>query len=182
MAQKKVLEKGKQLYHGFTPKDLDKLSEPFDAKQILNVLIKKSERVKDKQWGNSLYLGYDESVPKGYIDTKNGEKSFIVGLELIDNLNYISSRDEAFAGNCGDNQVPENVQKEVEDIVGKNVGETMFMTFLGQNDYAFECFHDSEHQLEFIVPSVLISKFKVVSVTPIRYKHYEYIKEDTIKF
>ena len=36
--------------------------------QILNVLIKKSERVKDKQWGNSLYLGYDESVPKGYID------------------------------------------------------------------------------------------------------------------
>lgn len=56
------------------------------------------------------------------------------------------------------------------------------MTYLGNHNFAFECFYNDKYLVEFIVPSNLIYKFRVVSITPIKYswKTFEYTKGTTI--
>lgn len=180
MVRIKTLPKGIRLYHGTNPPNA-KDFESLNAQGVLEKLLEKSRKEQNAHWGNSLYLSYDESVSLGYIN-QNDETGFIIELEVVEDLGYIRSCDEIFAsGQCG-SHLPENIKKEVECLIRQDVGQQMFMNYLGKHKYAFECFHDLKHRVELIVPSNLIYKFKVVSITPVQYswKAFEYIKGTTI--
>ena len=180
MVHKRILPIGTKVYHGFTLEGKYSLSQPLSSKQIMEVLVQKAGSKQREQWGNSLYVGYNESVPKGYLDHEHGKPGVIVELELIDNLDYVCSCHEIFAnGGCKGNFVPEDVKKEVEVLLGEPVTDNMFMDFLGNHNCAFECFCNLDHEIELIVPCKLLGKLKVLSVTPIRYdpKNYVYIQE-----
>lgn len=180
MVYKRILPIGKKVYHGFTLEEIYSLSQPLNSKQIMEVLARKAGSKQHEQWGNSLYVGYNESVPKGYLDHEYGKPGVIVELELIDNLDYVCSCHEIFAnGECKGNFVPEDVKKEVEVLLGEPVTDNMFMDFLGNHNCAFECFCNLDHEIELIVPCKLLDKLKVLSVTSIRYdpKNYVYIQD-----
>lgn len=167
MVRKKTLPSGIRLYHGMTPDNVQAFKLQ-NAQEILGQLIDSSQKEQNAHWGNSLYLSYDISVPLAYIN-QNGDIGFIVELETVEDLEYIRSCDEIFAsGQCG-SFVPKNIKNEVKCFLEEEQGEQMFMTYLGKNGYAFECFHDLKHRVELIVPCNLINKFKVTSITPVHY-------------
>lgn len=179
MVHRRILPIGTKVYHGFTPEGAFTLSQPLSSEQIMGVLVQKARSKQCEQWGNSLYVGYDESVPKGYIDQEHGKPGVIVELELMDNLDYICSCHEIFAeGKCKGNFVPEDVKKEVEVVLDEPLHDNMFMDFLGNHNSAFECFCNLDHEIELIIPSKLLGKLKVLSVISIRYDthNYEYIQ------
>lgn len=154
-----------RFWHGMS---LEKDIMTMDAKNILELLKGKAEMDTTKDWGNSLYLAYDEDVSKGYVDHMGGIV-YLIQLELVADMPCVCSNNKVYA--YGNTTTPTSeVKNEIEKLFQKNIGDSPFMNFLGEQGYAYRCFVDDDFNLELIVPSTIICTYlKVVSVKKARF-------------
>lgn len=168
---------GTIFFHGFTTIKGEKAPIDWDKERIKDYLIQKAKLDTTADWGNSLYLSENINVAMGYAkpDSCVGQDfGYIVVLKLNTYMPYIHSDSEAYANTIqnGDDAKMQmaNAMSEAKKLICQTDGNCAknFMDFLGENGYAYECFHDNEHRIEFIVPSNLINYFDVVGVFQVR--------------
>lgn len=146
-----------------------------DFNGILQTLYNNSANNVDADWGNSLYTSQNEEVTCGYI-LQDGAIGCIIELEATEDIPCFSSDDMIYASTTCGQSTPESTKREISAILGEEINEP-FMTFLGNEGYAFECPHDNEGGIEVIIPSCMIKKFKVVSVRYLKYNTHEFCYE-----
>ena len=168
----KVFNKGDKFYHSTMEADEFKQQ---NSEEILRGLYKKSRHNDNMDWGNTLYTSQDRNVAYGYID-QDGQIGLIIELEATEDIPCISSSEEVYAdGSCGQD-TPDSTKDAISSLLGETVNEP-FMTFLGSKGYVFECYHDLDHRKEVLIPSAMVEKLKVISVSRIRYNKKTYEME-----
>ena len=159
MERKDIIPKGTCLYHSFKyPTDEIMTWSPSE---IVNQLEQNAMQPSNSDWGESLYLAYNDCVSKGYIE---GE-GFLLKVKFTSDLPCIKSDNEVYA--YGEVATPtEDIKQEVEEVLESPIGNTPFMTYLKEHHRAYECFTDRDFNKEVIMPSVFIEgSIKVLSIT-----------------
>lgn len=168
----KIFKKGEKFYHATM--QIDGIADKNFC-EIRQMLYNRSKKHVNQDWGNALYTSQNVDVARGYI-LPDGAIGCIIELEASEDISCLSSEDEIYASTSCGQCAPESTKREVCKLLGEEVIGP-FMTFLGNNGYVFECYHDSEGGKEVIIPSCMVQKFAVVSVTYLKYNTREFCCE-----
>lgn len=107
-------------------------------------------------WGNSIYFSRSKSIAEGYLE--EGKRSILTFINKK-TINYILCKHSCFKDSTYEKHM-DSIIKEIESLIGKNKPQGVpFMRWLGENGYAFQCYHDPEtDSMETILPLQLMTE------------------------